>query len=156
MAACSQPPLPGDTGTAVPAYAAIAMTGDSIRLADRKGHPLLLNVWATWCGPCKKEIPELQALHQTYSGSGLEVIGVSIDESGSMDDVAAFTHDYGMTYTIALDPDDHVSTAFRFQGVPASVLIDRAGIVRWRHVGAFQVVDPEFQAALKKVLAPTG
>lgn len=151
--ACSRPALPGDVGTEPPPYAAASLTGDSIRLKDLKGHPVLLNVWATWCSPCKKEIPELQALHQQYGASGLEVIGISIDGPGANADVVSFVRDFGITYTIARDPANHISRAFRFQGVPGSVLIDRVGIVRWRYSGQVNTADADFQDALRKTLA---
>ena len=152
LTACQQPAYPGEVGGPVPAYAAAAFSGDSIRLQDLHGSVVLLNVWATWCIPCRREIPELQALHQQYAAQGLRVIGVSVDEGGGDADVAGFVKDFGMTYAIARDPADRISRLFRFQGVPASLLIDRKGVVRWRHLGRFTASDSTFQATLQKAL----
>ncbi|HEX6558791.1 MAG TPA: TlpA disulfide reductase family protein [Longimicrobiales bacterium] len=153
LAACGeQPPLPGDVGAAAPAYAAASLAGDSIRLSGLRGRVVLLNVWATWCIPCRREIPELQALHQQYSGRGLQVLGVSVDEAGSAQDVADFVRDFSMTYDVVRDPGNRISALFRTPGVPSSFLIDRAGVVRWRRVGPFTSTDAEFLKVLQKTL----
>lgn len=151
--ACTQPAkLPGDVGEQAPAYSGPTLTGDSISLASLKGEVVLLNVWATWCIPCRKEIPELQALHQELSGRGLRVVGVSVDEGNADEEVAGFARDFSMTYTIVRDPGENVSNAFRVPGVPSSFLIDREGIVRWRQIGVFKTDDPRFRTALEASL----
>jgi cytochrome c biogenesis protein CcmG, thiol:disulfide interchange protein DsbE len=153
LAACTQPAkLPGDVGEAAPVYVATTLAGDSLSLASLKGEVVLLNVWATWCIPCRKEIPELQALHQELSGRGLRVVGVSVDEGNADEDVAGFAKDFSMTYTILRDPGEGVSNAFRVPGVPSSFLIDRKGIVRWRRIGVFKTDDVQFRAALEASL----
>src|SRR4051812_26893197 len=134
-ATCEATRQPGDVGAPPPAYAApILMKTDSVRLAGLKGFVVLVNVWATWCIPCRTEIPELQALHQQYAGRGLKVLGISVDDAGTDRDIADFARDFGVTYEILRDPDDRVSALFRTPGVPSSFLIDRTGIVRWRHL----------------------
>lgn len=145
-------PEVGSVGQVVPAYAAPDIAGDSVRIADLKGDVVLLNVWATWCIPCRREIPELQALHQDYSGRGLRVLGVSVDASDAEGDVAEFAASFGMTYTILRDPDERVSTLFAIPGVPASFLVDREGVVRWRHLGPFKATDSAFVSVLTSLL----
>ena len=144
--------VPGAVGTPVPAYGAIGMAGDSLDLASLKGSVVLLNVWATWCIPCRREVPELQALHQEFEAKGLKVLGVSIDGGEAGSDVEAFMKDFGMTYTVLRDPAERVLTVFRIQGVPASYLIDREGVVRWRTIGPFTAKDAGLQAALEQTL----
>jgi cytochrome c biogenesis protein CcmG, thiol:disulfide interchange protein DsbE len=152
-AACSGPqPEIGNVGQAVPPYAAPALDGDSVRVAALKGEVVLLNVWATWCIPCRKEIPELQALHQDYSARGLRVLGVSVDAGDADGDVAQFAKSFGMTYTILRDPDERVSAMFAIPGVPASFLVDREGVVRWRHIGPFAASDTTFLSVLNALL----
>ena len=146
------PKTPGSIGAIAPAYAAPSLAGDSVRLADLHGSVVLLNVWATWCIPCRREIPELQALHQQFSGRGLRVIGVSVDDAATAGDVADFVRDFGMTYTVLRDPANRISALFRLHGVPGSFLIDRQGIVRWRRLGAIRAGDKEFAAVLEKTL----
>ena len=153
-AACSAegPAIPGSVGTAAPAYGAVTMQGDSLDIASLRGDVVLLNVWATWCVPCRREIPELQALHQEYGGRGLRVLGVSVDGNDAAGDVAAFMRDFKMTYTVLRDPAERIMSVFRIQGVPASYLIDRNGIIKWRTIGPFTAQDPGLQAALAEVL----
>lgn len=144
----------GNVGQPAPAYGAPTLRGDSLRLNDLKGQVVLLNVWATWCIPCRKEIPELQALHQDYSGQGLRVVGVSVDDADADADVADFAKTYSMTYTILRDPTEVVSNTFAIPGVPASFLIDRSGVVRWRHLGPFKATDSTFSRTLNALLQP--
>jgi len=113
---------------------------------------VLLNVWATWCIPCRREIPELQALHQQYSGRGLKVVGVSVDDAADAADVTEFVHNFSMTYTVVRDPANRISKLFRTPGVPSSFLIDRSGVVRWRHIGPFTSGDADLRKALEKSL----
>jgi cytochrome c-type biogenesis protein len=117
-----------------------------------KGEVVLLNVWATWCIPCRREIPELQALHQELEGRGLKVWGVSVDAGEADADVNGFISDFKMTYTVLRDPAERVLSVFRVQGVPASYLIDRDGVVRWRTIGPFKAHDPQLQEALRVTL----
>jgi len=153
LCACSdQPDIPGTVGAPAPAYGALDMSGDSIDLASMKGQVVLLNVWATWCIPCRREVPELQALHQDMAARGLTVWGVSIDGGEADADVVGFMDDFQMTYTVLRDPAERVLSVFRIQGVPASYLIDREGVVRWRTIGPFKASDPGLRAALEKTL----
>jgi cytochrome c biogenesis protein CcmG/thiol:disulfide interchange protein DsbE len=152
-AACSGKPAPATIGTAAPVYSAAGLPGkDSVRLASLRGSVVLLNVWATWCIPCRREIPELEALHQQYSARGLRVVGVSVDDEGADSDVADFMQNFGMRYTVARDASDRVSEIFAIPGVPASFLIDRTGVIRWRHLGPFKSSDADFLKALQKLL----
>jgi cytochrome c biogenesis protein CcmG, thiol:disulfide interchange protein DsbE len=154
VGACADKPpqVPGAVGTTAPAYGAPTMTGDSLDLASMKGQVVLLNVWATWCIPCRREVPELQALHQELEGQGLKVWGVSIDGGEANADVTGFINDFKMTYTVLRDPAERVLSVFRIQGVPASYLIDREGVVRWRTIGPFKANDPQLQEALQVTL----
>jgi len=146
------PAIPGSTGNPAPAYGATTLKGDSVDLASMKGQVVLLNVWATWCIPCRREIPELQALHQELEGRGLKVWGVSVDGGEADADVTGFINDFKMTYTVLRDPAERVLSVFRIQGVPASYLIDRDGVVRWRTIGPFKADDPQLQEALRVTL----
>jgi peroxiredoxin len=150
--ACAQPATLGRVGDRAPDYAAASLAGDSVSIAGLRGSVVLVNVWATWCIPCRKEIPELQALHQEFANRGLRVVGVSVDHGNADADVRAFAQEFGVTYTILRDPAERVSTAFFVPGVPATFLIDRSGIIAWRKLGPFTSSDPELQRALRQVL----
>ena len=145
--------LPGSVGTPAPSYAAVTLGGDSVSLASMRGEVVLLNMWATWCHPCREEIPALQRLHERLSNAGLRVVGVSVDAGGEGERVAAFAREFGVTYDIWLDPDERVAETFYTLGVPTTLLIDRAGTVRWRHTGPVEDTDPALLRALDEVLA---
>jgi cytochrome c-type biogenesis protein len=141
-----------DLGAPVPAYRTVALTGDSVALADQRGKVVLLNVWATWCHPCREEIPELRALHERYQPRGLELIGVSVDAQGNEEGIREFMREFQMTYPIWHDPDERVSTQFLVVGVPATFLIDRTGILRWRKTGPIQPGDTSLTNAIERAL----
>ena len=139
-------------GAPAPAYAATTLDGRPIALADLKGEVVLLNVWATWCKPCREEIPALDSLHREFGARGLRVAGVSIDVAGDTGDIAGFARSLGASYELWLDPDDKVSTTFRAVGVPSTALIDRDGVLRWRHMGPVRANDPALRALLDSTL----
>jgi cytochrome c-type biogenesis protein len=113
---------------------------------------VLLNVWATWCHPCRDEIPELLVLNDKYKPRGLELVGVSIDANGSDEAIRSFMKDFRMTYPIWRDPDERVSAEFLVVGVPATFLIDRNGTLRWRKTGPIQPGDSSLVSAIELAL----
>lgn len=146
---------PVAVGAPAPAYAASTITGAPAALADLRGRVVLLNIWATWCKPCRQEMPALDTLERRHAAAGLTVVGVSIDEPGERDRIAPFAQELGASYTLWHDPDDRVSSTFLAIGVPASYLIDRDGTLRWRHVGPVTADDPALTAALREALGAT-
>ncbi len=139
-------------GEPAPAYSTHTLDGTPIALADLRGNVVLLNIWATWCKPCREEIPALEQLHQRHRDAGLVIAGVSIDQPGDQEKVATFARDLGATYTLWHDPDDVVSTTFLAIGVPASYLIGRDGTLLWKHVGPVTADDSVLNAALTAAL----
>jgi thiol-disulfide isomerase/thioredoxin len=133
-------------GDVAPAYAAVTLDGDSFVSMPRHGRPLLLNVWATWCIPCRHEMPGLQQLHERL-GDRLRVVGVSVDR-GPVDAVHAFVGDYDLSFEIVHDPAERVVRAFRTSGVPETFLIAADGRIRRRWIGAF---DPLGKSALSVI-----
>lgn len=140
-----------DPGLA-PALTAVTLAGDSVALTDLRGEVVLVNVWATWCVPCRKEAPELQELHETYGDRGLRVVGVTVDNRGAETEIRRYIDDFGITYDIWWDPDGTAIAAFGAVGVPLSVLIDRQGRVAWRHLGAFHAENAALRVALGEAL----
>lgn len=140
-------------GQPAPAYAARVLSGPAIALDSLRGDVVLLNVWATWCKPCRQEIPALDSLHRRFAAEGLRVIGVSIDLEGEEQRITDFAKELGATYELWHDADDNVSSTFLAIGVPATFLIDRAGVLRWRHHGPVTFADTALNAALATALA---
>ncbi len=140
-------------GAAAPAFTAMTLEGEPVTLAALSGSVVVLNVWATWCIPCREEIPQLEALHREYGAQGLKTIGVSIDVAGMGADVRDFATEQGMTYPIWLDPDHQFSLKFLTVGVPETFVIDRAGVIRFRMIGAFRRGDTTLAAAVRRAMA---
>lgn len=142
-----------DLGLPVPAYRTVSLSGDSVSLADHRGKVLLLNIWATWCHPCRDEIPELRAIYDKYRSRGLELVGVSVDVEGADDNVREFMKEFEMHYPVWLDPGERISTQFLVIGVPATFLIDRTGVLRWRRSGPIAPGDTTLAVAIEQALS---
>jgi len=146
------PVAPTRVGDAMPPYAAKTLDGKPFDLRSERGKVVLLNVWATWCGPCRFEIPELQAMHDRYGKRGFEVIGVSVDE-GEPAEVKTFVVEQKVTYPVALDPEQKIANVLQTVVLPTTVLIDRKGKIVWRQIGALTPHDPKLEAAIEAATA---
>lgn len=141
-----------EVGDIMPPYSSAYLGGKTFDLASEKGQVVLLNVWATWCGPCRVEIPELQTLHDKYQKRGFKVIGVSVDETAE-DAVKQFVDEEKVRYPVAFDPDGKVATILQTTVLPTSVIIDRSGKIVWRRVGRVRPNDlEEVHAIVEKAL----
>lgn len=143
-------------GQQAPDYEARILDGDVLRLASLEGDVVLLNVWATWCIPCTREMPGLEELHRRYAAEGLRVIGASVDRSSAEGQVRRFVQERDITFTILLDPDETVSARFRTIAVPETILIDRSGVIAYRWIGEFDPLADEVQNRIRTLLAADG
>jgi cytochrome c biogenesis protein CcmG/thiol:disulfide interchange protein DsbE len=141
-----------EVGDPMPPYTAKFLDGKPLDLAAEKGNVVFLNVWATWCGPCRFETPELQALQNQYATNGLKVIGVSVDE-GDAEAVKTFVGEQKITYPIAVDPEGRIANLVQTTVLPTSLLIDRGGKIVWRQIGAIMPNDAKLKAAVEKAVA---
>jgi thiol-disulfide isomerase/thioredoxin len=141
-----------DVGDPMPVYTAKYLDGKPLDLASEKGNVIFLNVWATWCGPCRFETPELQALQNQYAAHGLKVIGVSVDE-GETSAVKTFVTEQKITYPIAVDPEGRIANLLQTTVLPTSLLLDRNGKIVWRQIGAIMPNDAKLKAAVEKAVA---
>jgi cytochrome c-type biogenesis protein len=150
---CSRESAPRvEIGRPAPRYAATTLAGDSASTAALAGKVVLLNIWATWCAPCRDEIPYLQSLYERHRGQGLEIIGVSVDARGQEAAIREFADAFRMTYPIWRDPDERVQSLYMALGVPSSYLIDRKGILRWRRLGTIHESDTTLTRAVTEAL----
>jgi peroxiredoxin len=145
-----------DVGTTLPPYTAQMIDGKTFDAAAERGNVLFLNLWATWCGPCRFEIPELQSMHNKYASRGFKVVGVSLDDTG-VAGVKEFVAKNSMTYPIAYDPDGKIAAILQSSVLPTSVIVDRTGHIVWKKYGAVSMNDPTLNEALMRALdAPRG
>lgn len=140
-----------EIGAVMPEYSAMWLDGSKFDLVSKRKSVVLLNLWATWCGPCRYEIPELQSLHAKYQPKGFEVIGVSVDEGG-VEAVQQFVDEQKMTYPVALDPEGKLAGILQTSVLPTSVLLDRNGRIVWKQYGLIQPEDKELIQAIEKAL----
>ena len=137
-------------GELVPELTVRTLEGDSARIAA--GEPVtLLHVWATWCGPCQKEFPEIEAIQREFGPRGLRIVAVSVDE-GDDDPVRAFAQDKGATFEIGRDPDGSIRRLYQGIGVPESYLISADGRLLVRQFGAIPEGAAAMRAEIEKAL----
>jgi peroxiredoxin len=131
-----QRPGPVEVGSTAPRFAAVNLkTGDTVSLdKSYRGQVVLVNLWATWCVPCRKEMPAMERLYRELGPQGFRIAAVSVDE-GDLDDVVAFADELGLTFDILHDRDGSVQKAFQTIMFPESFLIDQRGVVVKKVIG---------------------
>ena len=140
-----------EVGAMMPEYAAMWLDGSKFVLAEKKGQVVLVNAWATWCGPCRIEIPHLQSLHNQYAARNFAVIGVSVDDGG-VEPVREFVAEQKMTYPVAIDAEAKLLDVLRTTMLPTSVLLDRNGKIVWKKVGWITPEDTDLDKAIQDAL----
>lgn len=141
-------------GTGSPAqFTGKSIKGEYLSLEDYRGKVVMLNVWATWCGPCRQELPELRRLHHTYDERGFMVLGVSVDKERDFKKVQALVREFKLDYPIIFDPSSTAVGTFNVRGYPTTILLDRAGRPVWRRDGLIRPSDEEATAHIEAALA---
>ncbi|MFP3947842.1 MAG: TlpA family protein disulfide reductase [Longimicrobiales bacterium] len=138
-------------GDSVPEYTIEDLDGDPAGLRDFRGRPVLLNFWATWCTPCRTETPFLQSIHERYESRGLQVVGVSMDSPGSVDEIRDFMEEMAVGYRILYDPRQVGMDRFSLIGLPVTYILDREDRIRFVRVGPVSEDDEEFLETLEDV-----
>lgn len=143
----------GVIGGPFPEYWAPTLKGEPVAMSSLAGEVVFLNFWATWCPPCRREMPSLQALHEQFVDRGLRVVGVSIDAAGKEDDIRAFVEEIGVTYTILHDPEERISEVMPIIGIPHTFLIGRDGTFLRQWFGEIDATSAEIMGPVKEALA---
>ena len=149
------PPPPLPAGTPAPAFTTQTVAGQPLSLKSLRGKVVLLDYWATWCGPCQMATPTLEALHRQFGRQGLRVVGLSVDDQRSVGGVKPFMKRFGMTYLVSASPvaNSRAQSAYHVNGIPSQFLIDKKGIVRWSQSGYSESEGRELAPMIKRLLA---
>jgi len=134
-----------------PDFDVATLNAGRIALHDQRGHPVFLNFWATWCGPCKIEMPAMERLYRRYKDRGFTIIAISIDTVPSST-VAAFVKNLGLTFLIGLDPKLEVANRYTVRAVPSSFLIDKDGHTVGIAIGPREWDDTAAYALVERLL----
>ncbi len=125
--------IAGDVNVPASEFSLTSPAGATVSLSQYKGNVVLVNFWATWCGPCQQEMPLLDQMYHKYKPAGFTLIGVNVDKDAPP--VKELLARKPVSFPVALDPENTVSKAYHVADMPSSVLIDRKGVVRYVHRG---------------------
>jgi peroxiredoxin len=154
LAACSpgkDQAAPPTVGMPAPDFALATLDGGSLRLADARGQVVIVNFWASWCGPCEAETPRLVRWYAEHRAAGLLVLGVDVLHRDSRAAVEAFVEKYGVDYPVPIDEQGEVTARWRAQLLPRSYVLDREGVVRFARIG--ELTDDDFEQVIRPLLA---
>jgi peroxiredoxin len=141
---------PLDVGAAVPAYSAVTLTGDTVRIGGTNG-PTVVNVWATWCTSCREEMAALDSLKAEFGARGVRVIGVSVDQ-GRVEKVQQYVETNRLGFAIAHDPAGDIQRLYQVVGVPATFVVGKDGHLLWKHTGNITEILGVVRANVQKAI----
>lgn len=126
------------------------LDGKNLRLDEYRGQVVLLNFWASWCGPCRQEMPLLDKIHQRYEDAGFAVVSVNVE--GEDAPARSLAKETGVTFPVLIDAEQRVSQMYDLEAMPSSVLIDRDGVVRYIHLGYQPGDEAKYLKVVKELI----
>ena len=138
------------TDRAAPDFTLRTLDGPNLRLQEQRGRVVLVNFWATWCGPCRQEMPHLNRLYDKYRAAGFTLLGVNIDDDAR--NAAGLSTKLGLKFPVLLDTDKKVSHLYDLATMPSTVLIDRDGRVRFIHLGYKDGYENTYEKQIRELL----
>lgn len=150
LACCGVAPAAVTVQAAAPDFTLRSTEGRNLRLKEQRGQVVLVNFWASWCGPCKQEMPHLNRLHDKYRSAGFVLLGVNIDEDAKLG--AATAGRWGLKFPVLLDTDKTVVRQYDLGSMPATVLIDRDGRVRHLHRGYREGIEATYEQQIRELV----
>jgi cytochrome c biogenesis protein CcmG, thiol:disulfide interchange protein DsbE len=117
-------------GFLAPDFTLASLSGDMITLSDYRGRPVLINLWTSWCPPCRAEMPAMQRVYDVYQEQGFEILAVNATQQDNLQDVIAFVEEYDLSFQILLDSSGEVSRMYRLRSLPTSFFVDGNGIIQ--------------------------
>jgi peroxiredoxin len=146
---------PIQPGLEMPNFTFPDINGKEVSLSDHRGKVVLVNVWATWCPPCRQEMPSMQSLYEKFKGENFEILAVSIDSEGR-EAVAPFMRKMNLTFPALLDPGETIRSLYGITGVPESFIIDKQGILVEKIIGPINWATPEVFFFFKDLIQKPG
>ena len=140
----------GDASGPAPAFALTTLTGQQAALSQYKGQVVMVNFWATWCGPCQQEMPLLDQMYKKFKPAGFTLIGVNVDKDAPP--VKELLARKPVSFPVLLDPANQVSKAYHVDEMPSSVIIDRKGEIRYIHRGYRPGDENEYQDRIRQLI----
>jgi len=146
--------FPVDVGSRAPAFAARTVDGTNVvrTFETYRGKVVVLNIWATWCGPCLVEMPSFAKLHQQMANTDLRIVAVSIDDAVGADSVRAYARNLGLSFDILLDSLHNIDRDYQTTGYPETFVIGRDGIIRKKWIGPADWTSPANVALIRGLL----
>lgn len=138
------------TGKPAADFTLKATSGKNLRLAEQRGDVVMINFWATWCGPCRQEMPLLEKLHGKYKDLGFTLLGINVEADPS--GMAKYLKDVPVTFPILRDGENKVAKLYGVDGMPSTVIIDRNGTVRFIHRGYKPGYEQKYEQQIKQLV----
>ncbi|MEY4764712.1 MAG: hypothetical protein RI907_1385 [Pseudomonadota bacterium] len=135
---------------AAPDFTLRSAQGTNLRLQELRGKVVLVNFWATWCGPCRQEMPHLNRLHEKYGKSGFVLLGINVDDDPRK--ALSVAEELGIRFPVLLDTDKKVSEAYGLQAMPSTFLVDRDGKLRHLHRGYLSGFEAQYEQQIRELL----
>ena len=127
----ASPGIPApQTGFLAPEFTLTSLQGETISLADLRGQAVLVNIWASWCGPCRSEMPAMQTIYQEYTSQGFTILAVNATNQDSQAEAANFANEYNLTFPILMDTDGRVGELYQVSALPSSFFIRPDGTIQ--------------------------
>ena len=133
-----------------PDFTLQSSTGENVRLAEQRGQVVMLNFWASWCGPCRKEMPLLDEISQRYSAAGFVLYGVNVEEDNT--DAKKLIKELGVTFPILYDTESKASSLYNVDAMPTTVLIDKQGVIRYVNRGYKAGDEEKYRAQVRELI----
>ena len=143
-------PAVGGSNEPAPDFTLTDAGGQSVTLSDLQGQVVMINFWASWCGPCREEMPLLEQIHQRYESLGFTLLGVNVEENSA--DGQAFLAERPVSFPVLYDPDNGISKLYDVVAMPSTVLIDRQGNVRYLHHGYKPGYENDYQDQIRALV----
>ncbi len=141
-------------GASAPTFQLDSMAGKKVNLSDLRGKVVLLNFWASWCGPCRKEMPILEQLHKQYQSKGVALVGVNVEPDSQ--EALKWLKVTPVSFSILFDRDSSVSKLYQVEGMPNTVILDRKGKVRFIHRGYKPGEENEYLDQIRALVREAG